>query len=263
MKNTYLRHRQPESKYERIVKSREMEYIEFDMLKLDAGAVYNNSTSGYEEGLLILNGKCSVSGKDFDFSNIGDRMNVFDGKPYCVYLPFNTLYEIKALTDVEVALCRTPSDLKSKPQLIKPEDVIVKDLGKDNWQRKAYLILDERIGAKHIYIGEAIVPAGNWAGFPPHRHDYDNLPHEVDMEEVYFYRFDKPQGFGIQKVYTDDGDIDETYTVKNDDTVMISRGYHPVAAAPGYGMYYLWIMAGKNRKFLSTLNPEHRWIAEG
>lgn len=256
----YLRNYYEDKGITKVVKKGDLEYIEFGVLRLDEGDVFAGNTADNEEVLIILSGKCSVAGKSFDFPDIGDRTNVFDGKPHSVYLPFNTAYRLTAVTEVEIAICRAPSDLQSEAVLITPEDVVTKTIGRDNWQRDANMIVDERINAKHLYIGEAIVPPGNWASFPPHRHDYDNLPHEVDMEEVYFFRFDQPQGFGIQKIYTDSRDLDETYTVRNNDTVMIPRGYHPVAAAPGYGMYYLWIMAGKNRKFLSGMDPEHCWI---
>lgn len=81
------------------------------------------------------------------------------------------------------------------------------------------------------------------------------------MEETYFYRFNPPQGFGIQKVYTSDGRIDETYTVRNNDTVAIAEGYHPLCGAPGYEMYYLWTMAGRvNRGLISAKDPQHGWV---
>ena len=88
-----------------------------------------------------------------------------------------------------------------------------------------------------------------------------NPPEEIDMEETYFYRFNPPQGFGIQKVYTSDGRIDETYTVRNNDTVAIAEGYHPLCGAPGYEMYYLWTMAGRvNRGLISAKDPQHGWV---
>jgi 5-deoxy-glucuronate isomerase len=125
------------------------------------------------------------------------------------------------------------------------------------------MMVAEEVPADYLFIGEAIVPPANWASFPPHRHDFDDLPYEVDMEEIYYFRFDRPQGFGIQKIYTDSRSIDETYTVQDHHTVLIPEGYHPVATAPGYSMYYLWVMAGQNRRFLSRPDPDHGWVAQG
>ena len=77
---------------------------------------------------------------------------------------------------------------------------------------------------------------------------FHTLKYVFSMEETYFYLFNPPQGFGIQKIYTPDGRIDETYTVKNYDTVAIAEGFHPLCGAPGYSMYYLWTMCGKNNR---------------
>ena len=111
-----------------------------------------------------------------------------------------------------------------------------------------------------LYIGEAFVRGGQWASYPPHKHDDDNMPTEAETEEIYYYEFKKPQGFGIQKVYTMEGDLDETYTVKSGDFVEIPRGYHPFHSAPGYDSYYLWIMAGEDRGFYMTTEEEHKWL---
>ncbi|NMB97808.1 MAG: 5-deoxy-glucuronate isomerase, partial [Clostridiaceae bacterium] len=116
--------------------------------------------------------------------------------------------------------------------------------------------------AKHLYIGEAFVGSGMWASYPPHKHDEDNMPVEGLLEEIYYYEFDKEAGFGIQKVYSKEGDIDETYTVKTGDIVEIPKGYHPFCCAPGYNSYYLWIMAGKNRGFYMTTEEKHKWLNE-
>ena len=114
-----------------------------------------------------------------------------------------------------------------------------------------------------MYIGEAFVEDGRHASFPPHRHEFDRLPNEVKMEEIYFFRYNPKGGYGIQKIYTDDRAIDVTYTVEENDTTLIPRGYHPVIDIPGYTMYYLWVMAGEvNRKFVSVLDPQHKWVVE-
>ena len=143
---------------------------------------------------------------------------------------------------------------------IEPEDVISKELGKPGWQRHAMFVLDERVEADQIYIGECWIEGGQWSSYPPHKHDDANMPTEANTEEIYYYEFDKPQGFGIQKVYTMEGDIDETYTVKSGDFVEIPRGYHPFHSAPGYKNYMLWIMAGPVRGFYMTTDEDHAWL---
>ena len=69
------------------------------------------------------------------------------------------------------------------------------------------------------------------------------------MEEVYFYRVRPSDGFGLQMVYTQDRSIDDSYIVRENDTVLIPKGYHPAAASPGNALYILWIMAVKSGSF--------------
>jgi 5-deoxy-glucuronate isomerase len=240
----------------------DLKLTEFGIITLQKGGIYSTNSGASEVALIVLGGTCTVTGSDFEFKNIGKRKNVFDGKPYTVYIPFGHEYAITAVTDVEIAWTASPSNLKTAAYVITPEQVKDAHIGKENYQRDAVLMLTDAFPAAHLFIGEAYVPSGNHASYPPHRHDFDNLPVEVDMEELYFFRFNPEQGYGIQKIYTDNLDINFTCTVKQNDTTLIPRGYHPVINAPGYTMYYLWIMAGQNhRKFLSVIDPDHKWIA--
>jgi 5-deoxy-glucuronate isomerase len=237
-----------------------MTMLEIDMLRLK-----NNETKTYceqnkEYGLIIFGGHCTIKGEDFMFAEIGQRQHVFDGTATAVYISRNKKFAITGLNNVSIAVCKSPATRDFESKLIQPEDVIVKNLGKTGWERQAHFILDERIEANRLYIGEAFVTSGNWASYPPHKHDDDNMPTEGFLEEIYYYEFDKPQGFGIQKVYTKEGNLDKTYTVKSGDLVMIPKGYHPFCCAPGYNNYYLWIMAGQNRGFYMTTEEEHQWL---
>ncbi len=234
--------------------------VEIDMVRLAKGDKKSYNESDKEYGLLILGGKCTVKGDGFEYKNIGKRENVFGGAATCVYVPRNTPFTITGEGEVSIAVCKSPAKADHKPVLINPEDVVVKEMGKPGWQRQAHFILDERTEADIIYIGEAYVHGGQWASYPPHKHDDDNMPTEAQTEEIYYYEFDKPAGFGIQKVYTMEGDIDETYTVKSGDFVEIPRGYHPFHTAPGYENYYLWVMAGENRGFFMTTDEDHKWL---
>lgn len=261
--NDYLKHYTNTGVFTKIAAlgDGDLKLTEFGIITLKTGQIYTASTGTCEVALVVLGGTCEVAGDGFAFKRVGERKDVFSGKPYTVYIPCGKSYTITAVTDVEIAWTASPSDLKTDAYLITPEQVKLAHIGKENYQRDAVLMLTDAFPAQHLFIGEAFVPSGNHASYPPHRHDFDNLPAEVDMEEVYFFRFNPEQGYGIQKIYTDDRSIDFTCTVQQNDTTLIPRGYHPVINAPGYTMYYLWIMAGqKNRKFLSVVDPDHKWI---
>lgn len=234
--------------------------VEIDMLRLADGEKKSYREEDREFGLVILGGKCTVTGEGFSYENIGARAAVFDGPATCVYIPRNTPFTVTGVGEVSVAVSKSPAFADHAPKLIRPEDVVIKDMGKPGWQRQAHFILDERTDADILYIGEAYVKGGQWASYPPHKHDDDNMPVEAATEEIYYYEFKRPEGFGIQRVYTKEGDVDEVYVVKSGDFVEIPRGYHPFHAAPGYDNYYLWIMAGKDRGFFMTTDENHKWL---
>ena len=112
---------------------------------------------------------------------------------------------------------------------------------------------------ERLLAGETYNPSGLWSSYPPHKHDTQRAPEESKLEEVYHFRVKPAGGFGIQRVYGDG--FDDAYAVQNRDTVAIARGYHPVAAAPGYELYYLWILAGEERVLHWWEDPSHSWVS--
>ena len=255
-----------------------MKLTKFGLLKLAKGTTYAGDTAETELALVLIGGNFAAKGEGWEFTVENGRKSPFTGKPHCLYLPRRTKYVITALSDVELAYNGSPvSRDTAKPTLIRPEDTRHIALGKDNWTRTSEIILDEKFDSEHFYIGEGMIPSGNWSGYPSHRHDVNNPPNELDMEETYFYLFDKVgagagepnEGFGFQSVYTPAGvaakkfgeRLNEAYRVENYDTVAIAEGYHPLAGAPGYNMYYLWTMAGdQGRGLVSSMDPAHAWV---
>ena len=248
-----------------------MKLTKFGLLKLAKGTSYEGDTGESEVALVLIGGNfratarssvAAAGAKEDAFEIANGRKSPFTGKPHCLYLPRHTKYAISALTDVELAYNGSPATRDTaKPTLIKPEDTRHIALGKDNWTRTSEIILDEKFDSEHFYIGEGMIPSGNWSGYPSHRHDVNNPPAELDMEETYFYLFDPPQGFGFQSVYKPDGSLNEAYRVQSYDTVAIAEGYHPLVGAPGYQMYYLWTMAGsQGRGLISSMDPAHAWV---
>ena len=108
---------------------------------------------------------------------------------------------------------------------------------------------------------EVITPEGNWSSYPPHKHD-EFSEDEVELEEIYYCRIEGDAGIGMFNLYTADGEISITEVVRDQDAVLVPRGYHgPAAAAPGHHMYYLNVMAGPSEKRISLLSddPAHAW----
>ena len=247
-----------------------MRLTKFGLIKLAKGTTFENATGDMEVALVLVGGDFAAKGDGWEFTVADGRKSPFTGKPHCLYMPRHTKYAITALSDVELAYNGSPVTRDTaKPTLIRPEDTRHIELGKDNWTRTSEIIIDEKFDSEHFYIGEGMIPSGNWSGYPSHRHDFDNPPAELDMEETYFYLFDPPTGFGFQAVYEPDGvkakkfegQLNEAYRVQNYDTVAIAEGYHPLCGAPGYSMYYLWTMAGDGgRGLVSSMDPTHAWV---
>ena len=105
-----------------------------------------------------------------------------------------------------------------------------------------------------------ITPAGNASSYPPHKHDRDAFPEETRLEEVYYHRLNPSQGFGFQRIYTDDRSLDVSMTIEDGDVTLVPRGYHPCAALHGYDLYYLNVMAGPKRLWRFYNDPAHEWM---
>ena len=119
--------------------------VEIDMVKLSDGQTKPYCEADKEFALVILSGKCTVEGNGFNYENIGERETVFDGNATCVYVPRNTEFTITGAGEVSIAVSKCPSVNDHKPVLIKPEDVIAKEMGNTGWQRHAMFMLDERV----------------------------------------------------------------------------------------------------------------------
>jgi len=239
------------------------EYLSFRVQRLAAGESTSASTAGRELGLVLLGGRCSVRSSRGTWNGIGRRPNVFRGMPYALYLPIETDLTIEAETECDVAFCYARAEQYFDPCLITPADIEVEIRGGANATRQINKIIRPEFRAQRLLIVEVYTPGGNWSSYPPHKHDVHNPPHEVDLEEIYYYRVDRPEGYAIQKVYTTDRRLDHTLTVRDGDLVRVPEGYHPVVAAHGYNVYYLNVLAGSARSMAASDDPDYHWVKAG
>ena len=96
--------------------------------------------------------------------------------------------------------------------------------------------------------------------YSQYRHDEDTYPDVTYLEEVYYHRLDPSQGFAFQRVFTEDGEIDETMSVSDGDLVLVPKGHHPCGVPYGHELYYLNVMAGPRRKWCFKNHKDHDWI---
>lgn len=244
------------------------EYLNMAALRLDRGQKFGDNTGDYENALVILGGVCHVRSSKGDFLEVGRRPNVFSGMPYAVYLPRQTSFEIEALTDgFEVASCWVPTDQDFPAQLVRPQDCPIELRGGGNASRQINGIIPPGFNCHRIVAVEVYTPSGNWSSYPPHKHDIHREDTqgsllEADLEEIYFYKFDRPGGYAYQRVYNDDRSIDAVMMAQQHDAVLVPEGYHPVVSAHGYTTYYLNFLAGSAQSLANSDDPDYAWVKD-
>ena len=261
----YKKSYQPKKGYTKIseIGKCSLKMLEFGIIELDGGEKLDFETEEREVAFIMLEGHCNVIFGDVKWERVGNRTTVFENrKAESFYMPRDQKLTIEACDHIKIAVCGTPVEEKTEPQLLKEDHVVLKVLGEQPYQRETSFIIDQNSNAKVLTIGEAYVTPGNWAGFPPHKHDEDNMPKECIAEEIYYFLFNPSQGFAVQCLYTSDGEIDEAYRVKQDELVEFPKGYHTTVSIPGYETYFLWLMAGEYQGFNRSNDPEHEWILE-
>ena len=248
------------------------QYVGFSVYRLEPGQVVEHATDSCESIFVLVEGKAvfsckSATSQSFDqsFGELGDRMDVFEQKPaHCLYSPAQHIWRIEATSPVTIGACSAPakdSMKHRKPTVIGPNGITPLERGEGTNLRYIYPIaMEERDVADSLLVTEVYTPAGNWSSYPPHRHDEADFPRITYLEETYYHRLNPAQGFGMQRVYTDDGTLDETISFNDGEVVLVPKGYHPVGAPHGYTLYYLNVMAGPERKWRFINHPDHAWI---
>jgi len=230
--------------------------------RLKPGGRYRGATKGTEAALVVVGGMCDVQSSAGTFPRLGSRSDPFGGRPHTLYLPPKTSYEVVASTDLDFAVATAPAIGKFPAKVVTPEEVRLEIRGAANMTRRVHHVIAPDFPAEKLMVVEVITPSGNWSSYPPHKHDAHSPPHEHALEEIYYYRISRPEGFALQRVYTQDRSIDETLTLVDGDLVLVRQGFHPVVAAPGCEVYYLNALAGSGRSMASTDDPSHAWIRD-
>lgn len=240
-----------------------LRYINFRVVRLRAGETLRADTLANEAAIVMLAGSADVKAAEQTWTGVGKRKDPFSGPPCAVYLPAKTRYEISARDFVEFAVCEAPGPTLLPPRLIELPESAGYVRGEGHAQRRIFNILMEEESANSLFLTEVVTFAGNWSSYPPHKHDTDDPPRESQLEELYYYRAQPAQGFAFQRIYTLDGELDETVTARDTDVVLVPRGYHVSAAAAQYTIYYLNVLAGPKHVYHMSFDPAHAWIKEG
>jgi 5-deoxy-glucuronate isomerase len=237
------------------------QYVGFSAHRLGHEEAIQVDTGAREYCVVVLSGIVSVSTASQCWPDIGERRSVFeDCAPYAVYVPGGEHLTVVAAGAAEVALCSAPAGAGREARLIRPDEMRRSVRGAGSNTRYVCDILPQDAPAEHLLVVEVRTPAGHSSSYPPHKHDTDQLPAESVLEETYYHRIDPPQGYALQRVYTDDRSIDATMAAEDGDVVMVPRGYHPVTMPHAYQGYYLNVMAGPRRVWHFKNDPAHEWM---
>lgn len=183
-----------------------------------------------------------------------DRPDCFYHEAYCLLAPRNTEIQLTAHAHSELYIQKTRNDRDYEPVMYTPDTVQVQHAGAAGellgcMRREIKTFFDyENAPFSNMVLGEVLNFPGKWSSYPPHHHP---------QPEVYFYRFDYPEGFGVGFAN------DEIYKTGHNGCAVINHGFHSQAAAPGYAMCYAWgirHLEGDPWQKTRIDDPEHAWL---
>ena len=207
-----------------------------------------------ETAWLLMNG--AIAGKAGNLEFAFERGSLFDESASCVHVCAGTQVRIEAQRDSELTVYECANRRTFAPRVFKPEQVANEPRGRGQVGGRALryvrTIFDRSNSPEEVelVLGEVVTFPGGWSSYPPHHHP---------QHEIYHYRFTEPQGFGHAELG------EQVVKVRQYDTVKIPAGLdHAQCAAPGYGMYYSWVIRHLPDKpyTVPEFTAEHSWTMQ-
>jgi 5-deoxy-glucuronate isomerase len=241
----------------------ELKELTLGAILMSAGETVTHELSDREHALVLIYGNCSLRGPDGNTYVFGPRADPCTDKPYILFHPGAGEVVVTASEETLVAVCASTVTSDAPVQYLQPGDIREGERGQDNWTRWVRLAAwSDNTEGNRLMVGETITPSGNWSTIPPHRHERYEEGAEAPYEEAYFYRFSRPQGYGLVWQFDESTGMDQAFSVRNNDTIYIGSGYHPVVCGPGATLYHLTVMAGQYRQSMASLHPDYRFLVE-
>lgn len=245
--------------------------------ELAAGEERALEESGVERLIIPLSGSFRVrysTGTSDSVTELEGRASVFDGPTDVLYLPVGSRAVVSGAGRLAVA--EAPATQVKPVQHIRRQDVPVELRGAGRSSRQVHNFgTPQALDADRFIVCEVITPAENWSSYPPHKHDTAVPGEESRLEEIYYFETAVSRGltasasadpFGYMRAYSSDaGAIDTLAEVRTGDIGLVPHGWHgPCAAAPGYDLYYLNVMAGPDPERVWNISddPAHGWVRE-
>jgi len=245
-------------------------YLSFRIIRLTSEVAVPIGRPGHETVIVNLVGddvRLSI-GQD-DERLVGGRGSVFDRPPSAVYLPADRPAVARvergtrpASTTLAIAEAPSRPDVAARlqPISIEPVDVRLETRGSGHATRQIRHLVAPTFPADRLLLVEVVTPAGNWSSWPPHKHDVDAMPGEAVLEEIYYYRFRRPEAWAIQRLYRrpERGlpPRDALWAVRDGEVVLVTDGYHPFSATTADDAFYLNALAGDRRTMACSFDPD-------
>jgi len=237
--------------------------IAFATLDLDSGEVFELSTREREYALILIEGECEIELSDGQENRLGPRANPFEHMPHAAFVSRGQKVVLRTRERSFLGVGCTPAEINKVNAIVHPDMVRTSVRGVDNWTRQVRMVCwSDNTEGNLLIAGETCTPSGNWSTMPPHRHQYDIPGEEAAYEEVYFFRFSRPHGFGLIWQFDEEGTLDQAFSLKTNDAVYIRKGYHPVVCAPGSILYQLTLMAGSKRISKASIHKDYGFLLE-
>lgn len=237
-----------------------MRELQFALARVPGGDTAEFDVGDREAVLVKLEGSATTVGVGDTSFELPARRSVFEELPSAVYAPPGSVLTLRGPLLAGIFLSRAHAAGAPPAYAVLPSEVATVSRGRDNFSREVRDIIPASRPGVRLLVGETLNPTGNWSSAPPHKHDVNALPAEAALEEIYLFRIDPPQGFGFQGWYTSEPGERAAFVVRDLEVVTIPSGYHPVVAAPGYRLYYLWGLAGTGRELHWNPDPDHAWV---
>lgn len=220
---------------------------------MSSGERLTLNDSEKEMALLLLDGEVILHWEEESAEAV--RKSLFDENPVVLHVPCGIKVSVTAKGDAELLIQKTINKEPFPPKFYAQSDITTEIFGENVWgdtaRRLCRTVFDYKNAPySNMVMGEIINFPGRWSSYIPHGHD---------QPEVYFYRFDKESGFGAAFLG------DEAFKIQNNSAFFIPGGpTHPQASAPGYAMWYCWMIRHlENNPWTSRDNDErYNWLLE-
>ena len=230
------------------------------VLDLPAGHAYELSSATHESALAVVTGHVEVRGAGLDHVIV--RTSPFAAVADIVYVPPGAPVTVTARTPSQITIGQAPAAGRFDPRVVTTDEMDSVVRGGGPARRQVVSTLAAPVPAERLIMYEGWVARGSWTGWPPHRHDgVDGSPR---LEETYYFRFDRPSGFGFHRNFAPEDSWDETHLLRDQTLVVVPRGYHLCTSGPAANMWLLNFLAGpeSDRDRAPYLDPDETWITD-